>query len=1110
MKRIFGHTKRPFPAKGKRIDYDESDYDEREYDWDSMGEEDAEGNTYYHEEAGEGYGSDEDGEEYAGDGGNYSEDGDDYAVNGGGHAGDGESEEYYGLEEGAETEEYVEAEDGYYEEEGESIKEDGTYLEDEYTQEDEEYLEEDEYAQEDEEYLEEDEYAQDGTYSEEDEEYPEENGYTEEDGTYPEEDGEYADDGEEYFEETDAVGHYGLEEEDAEMEEYPEGYSEEPDSEVYDETEAHGRRADKRYVWETVQQGETDEAVDYDVQPAPRGKGGRAYREERQGQHREVTRERRKEECQAAYKKEGPDAHGGGSIFTRLGEAVQGMDTMDRIMAVTGIAVVVLAIVIVCLFVNAKTVEKQVDDFSDVGRELEGITVIGEKGLAAVANAQAAKQEATVIPTPEPTPVPTEEPKKDYDEKDYSRQVSVDTEFISIQKDLKIKFINSKTSKLVGNVPFSVSVVDPDGATFIWSDDDMDGIILKKDIKPGKYKVTLEALTDSKYAEYTLSTLTRTVEVKKEIVYNKVDVANEIKTEKEVDVAKEDTKKNETVVESSLTDTVAWVESKILEAVYNEVPKSTIPDPVTFVGGNKALETMLTLVDETEPTAEPTPEPTAAPTPEPTAAPTPEPTAEPTPEPTVTPAPESVKGTLTVDNPYLTGVIGAALKAKAAASGFTEGRELVYTVSSSAETVATATVDALGDISISAVSAGTAVITVTANYRDGAAETAAEAYVTVVVGGKKTLTLNKTALTVSAGVTGTVEAEIANALLADPMVTAESSDTNVATVSVNKKTVIVTGIAAGTANITVKYAESGEEVAAVCTVTVRPHPSQDQSTLLKDRDGAQLYVLENGIYREAVNADYYSAEKFFVKEAARYTGWQTIGGKVYYYTAEGETVTGEQVIQGAKYNFASDGSLVVGNGVLGIDVSKWNGNINWEAVRNSGVSYVIIRCGYRGSAQGQLIEDSKFQANIKGANEAGLKVGVYFFSQAVDEAEAVEEASMVLGQIKGHRISYPVFIDVEASGGRGDAIDKATRTAACRAFCQTIQNGGYTAGVYSNKYWMENNMDMGSLSVYKIWLAEYAAAPTYTGRYDLWQYRATGNVSGISGDVDMNISYLGY
>ena len=117
---------------------------------------------------------------------------------------------------------------------------------------------------------------------------------------------------------------------------------------------------------------------------------------------------------------------------------------------------------------------------------------------------------------------------------------------------------------------------------------------------------------------------------------------------------------------------------------------------------------------------------------------------------------------------------------------------------------------------------------------------------------------------------------------------------------------------------------------------------------------------------------------------------------------------------------------------------------------------------------------------------------------------------MVLDQIRNYRISYPVFLDVEASGGRADSIDKATRTAVCKAFCQTIQNGGYTAGIYANKTWLESKIDTGSLSAYKIWLAQYAASPTYKGRYDLWQYRSTGSVSGISGNVDFNISYLGY
>ena len=293
-------------------------------------------------------------------------------------------------------------------------------------------------------------------------------------------------------------------------------------------------------------------------------------------------------------------------------------------------------------------------------------------------------------------------------------------------------------------------------------------------------------------------------------------------------------------------------------------------------------------------------------------------------------------------------------------------------------------------------------------------------------------------------------------------------------------------------------------------MTVKDHPKNDTTNKLKSASGEQLYVLENGKYREAVYADYYTATQFFIKGEAKYTGWQTIDGKVYYYDADGKKVTGEQVIQGAKYNFASDGSLVTGTGTMGIDVSKWNGNIDWKAVKNSGVSYVIIRCGYRGSSQGMLVEDPKFNTNIKGASDAGLKVGVYFFTQAVDEVEAVEEASYVLDKVKNYKISYPIYLDVEASGGRGDKIDKTTRTAVCKAFCETIRRSGYTSGIYANKTWLNEKIDTGSLSAYKIWLAQYAATPTYKGRYDMWQYKSTGKVSGISGNVDMNISYLGY
>ena len=156
------------------------------------------------------------------------------------------------------------------------------------------------------------------------------------------------------------------------------------------------------------------------------------------------------------------------------------------------------------------------------------------------------------------------------------------------------------------------------------------------------------------------------------------------------------------------------------------------------------------------------------------------------------------------------------------------------------------------------------------------------------------------------------------------------------------------------------------------------------------------------------------------------------------------------------------------------------------------------------------MEDAKFRQNIQGATNAGLKVGVYFFTQAVNEVEAVEEASMVLSQIKNYKISYPVFIDVESSGGRADGLDAATRTRVINAFCQTIQNGGYRAGIYANKTWLSQKMNLSALSGYKIWLAQYNSQVTYGGRYDMWQYSDKGRIPGISTNVDMNLSYMNY
>lgn len=329
----------------------------------------------------------------------------------------------------------------------------------------------------------------------------------------------------------------------------------------------------------------------------------------------------------------------------------------------------------------------------------------------------------------------------------------------------------------------------------------------------------------------------------------------------------------------------------------------------------------------------------------------------------------------------------------------------------------------------------------------------------------------------------------------------ESDNSNIAAIS-DKTT--ITGKAAGETTVKVKadgYADN--------TITVKV---VSKDTILTDKDGNEIWVLKSdGDYYKATYEDYYTRDKFFIRTTAKsykYTGWQTIDGKTYFFDKNGNYVTGEQVIQGAKYSFGADGVLAKAPGTMGIDVSKWNGNIDWNAVKNSGVNFVIIRCGYRGSSEGALIEDQKFRSNIKGAQAAGLKVGVYFFTQAVNEVEAVEEASMVINLVKGYTLSYPVYLDVEGSNGRGDRISASQRTANIKAFCGTIANAGYKAGVYANKTWLTSMINTSQITNYKIWLAQYAQAVTYTGsRYDMWQYTSKGRVTGISGNVDMNICY---
>ena len=241
----------------------------------------------------------------------------------------------------------------------------------------------------------------------------------------------------------------------------------------------------------------------------------------------------------------------------------------------------------------------------------------------------------------------------------------------------------------------------------------------------------------------------------------------------------------------------------------------------------------------------------------------------------------------------------------------------------------------------------------------------------------------------------------------------------------------------------------------------------------------------------------------------KYTGWQTIDGATYYYDKNGNKVTGTQVIQGIQYTFSSSG---VRSGTIGIDVSKFQSSINWQKVKNAGINFAIIRCGYRGYGSGVLVEDPMFASHISGAKAAGLRVGVYFFSQAINEAEAVEEASMAVKLANRYGINMPIAIDSEyANGGRGraDGLSKSARTRITIAFCNTVANSGHTPMVYASKSWFSDHLNVSQFpGSYRIWVAHYANKCGYTGRYDMWQNTSKGRVDGVSGNVDMNVSSI--
>lgn len=749
---------------------------------------------------------------------------------------------------------------------------------------------------------------------------------------------------------------------------------------------------------------------------------------------------------------------------------LRSLTAFDIILCVTGLFLLLAGGAVASMWFEAHVVEEQIEAIIPLGEELSNVGYIGQDGIESLEDILR-----------EPDTLQTEESKVNETGKETTEviDVSVNTSakvnvtFTSAERDLKIRFTDAATGELITGTVFEVVLTNTRGKSFTVQDTDKDGIIYATNVNAGDFQAVVTS-TD----KYRFPTTGQTVVVKDKVEYVVINVQDEIKTESQVNVAIEDTEnldaKEEEVI---LKDTVEWIESgKQLVSgtgIYTKLDKQSIPDPTLTASASVDRLSVGALA-------------------------------------------------VTLNQSALNLFIGEEYKLEGTTYQNSQDGNVKYEYSTEWKTsnkdVATVengkvTAKGQGSATISYIVTRKTITTVEPEVEETETET-------------ETSVVEETEIETETAAAEETEPETAEA--AESVTDAETDGASKAPSEVESDSVLETEVSSEAVsceqaaelsvdrmNKTVTTTETTETATATCEVKVSNKQASDVKTKLKDKSGNQVYIKDSkGNYIEAVYADYYTQQEFYIKIEPQYyyTGWQTINGKTYFYDKTGKPVVGAQTIQGVTYNFGADGAIQTNiNGTtFGIDVSKHNGKIDWKAVKSSGVDFAIIRCGYRGSSTGVMIEDPKFRENIKGATDAGIKVGIYFFSQAIDEVEAVKEASMAVSLAKGYNLAYPIFIDTESSGGRGDKISKEARTAVVNAFCKTVQDAGYLAGVYSSKTWYEKYLDVSGFGSYKIWLAHYAEVPNYSGRFDMWQYSCKGTISGINGKVDLNYSYLGY
>ncbi len=226
----------------------------------------------------------------------------------------------------------------------------------------------------------------------------------------------------------------------------------------------------------------------------------------------------------------------------------------------------------------------------------------------------------------------------------------------------------------------------------------------------------------------------------------------------------------------------------------------------------------------------------------------------------------------------------------------------------------------------------------------------------------------------------------------------------------------------------------------------------------------------------------------------------------------------------AKNDYDFENNLINENGMLrykdskreavnGVDLSKYNGAVDFTKLKDAGVGFVMLRLGSRGYGTGKIALDEKFVEYAQNAQMNGIQIGAYFYSQAINETEAVEEANYIVGAVSGFGVKYPIAIDIERVTGDDARTDKLTnkeRTAVVKSFCDAVKGYGYKPIIYATTEMLVGGLNLEELTDYDIWLADDKTPTKFPYKFSMWQYSKNGKIDGITGDIDLDLSFIDY